>query len=438
MAALRERADHIQSLVGGLTHDTTNSTWQNALLSLMESYHVTINTLDRTVSIDDYLDQAVGFQSAYSFPQCSPPRSIVYCTTSLIQHYKCGWLQESAGVYGIEPNIQCVRTESERQCMLNIRDGLADVMRVGQDVRLRAQTEFGLRPLMYEYAPEAAGRYVTVAVVLGDSELHRMEDLRGKRACFGAKKGAALVSVWETMRNLSLIATNVERAACGRSGVEAVSDYFNVRVSNADGDVTDDDDDGDDVGALRCLAEGNGDVAFVDLAVFQNMTAGRLQAPWVSSLRAVRLLCPFGLRPQHETDPCYLHWTPRGHLMVSAKLEQLRRNEMFNSLRDMDKLFGKHYQTHTIPFSMYGTFDRQNNVMFRDATDGLRSLPELRKVDRWPRMAEEAFVALVNVTRRDDDDEKGRRVCSGSENGEGSKMLVLSIMLGICIGRYFS
>lgn len=106
IAAQSEHAVEVQNMLTNINHDNQNS-WQNALLSLLETYHVNLTTLDRSIPIDDYLDQAVGFQSAYSFPTCNPPRSIVYCTTSLIQHYKCSWLQEASSVYGIEPNIQC-------------------------------------------------------------------------------------------------------------------------------------------------------------------------------------------------------------------------------------------------------------------------------------------------------------------------------------------
>lgn len=394
VAARREYADRIQSLVGGLTHDAERS-WQNALLSLLETYHVNITTLDTSVPIDDYLDQAVGFQSAYSFPSCSPPRSVVYCTTSLLQHYKCSWLQEAAAVYGIEPNIQCVRTESVESCMEEVHDGVADVMMADQDERVPAQTEHRLRPLMYEYAAAGRGKYAVVAVVRADSALHGMPDLRGRPACFGAYAGAAHVSVWQTLTNLSLIATADRQCTPGA----AMAGFFAAGSSCASADASKCPGKyAGDEGALRCLAEGAGEVAFVDLAVFQNLTAGAIDQPWVSGLSQVRLLCPFGLRAKFEQDPCYLHWTPRGHLMVRADLPQMRRNEIYNSLREMDKLFGKQYKQHTIPFTMYGPFDRRNNVMFRDGTDGLRSLDEMRAKDRWPRMAEEAMTAFVAVT----------------------------------------
>lgn len=305
-------------------------------------------------------------------------------------------------MYGIEPNIQCIRAENDARCVDDVRDRIADVVVVGQDHRVQAQIEHGLRPLMYEYAADGAAKYVLVAVVRADSAVHTMADLRGKRACFGGPTGgAAFVSVWQTLKELHLIEadSDAERIGdCDKSTpANNVLRFFSSPLTaEHPANVSD-----GDVGALRCLADRRADVAFVDLAAFQNLTFGRITDDWVQRLQQVRLLCPFGLRSQRqqEQEPCYLHWTPRGHMMVNANIGQQRRNEIYNSLREMDKLFGKQYQTHTIPFTMFGPFDRRNNVMFRDDTEGLRSLGELQR-DRWARHAEPAIEMYVNASRQ--------------------------------------
>lgn len=139
------------------------------------------------------------------------------------------------------------------------------------------------------------------------------------------------------------------------------------------------------MGALRCLADGHGDVAFTELGTFLNFTQGKIVEPWVFQVNSVALLCPFGRRFKHEADPCYMHWVARGNLMIHKDMDTVRRNEIYNSMREMDKLFGKQYKTNTIPFTMFGPFDRQTNVMFRDTTDGLRSEVEMGR-DRLPRL----------------------------------------------------
>lgn len=73
LSTFRNVAAKVQETVAGLNHDDVNS-WQNALLMILETYHVNVTTLDNTIPVDDYLDQAEGFQDAYSFPSCNPPR----------------------------------------------------------------------------------------------------------------------------------------------------------------------------------------------------------------------------------------------------------------------------------------------------------------------------------------------------------------------------
>lgn len=168
VASSRSRAQEVQDLFGTLKRTGEND-WQNALLLLIESYHVNITSLDITVPIEDYLDQAPGFQSAYSFPSCNPPRSIVYCTTSLLQFAKCSWLQEVSSVYGIEPNLQCIRGEHIFRCLDDVANNIADVVLVDQDSRLLAQRDYNLTAILHEFSSQLKENYVTIAVVRADS-----------------------------------------------------------------------------------------------------------------------------------------------------------------------------------------------------------------------------------------------------------------------------
>lgn len=388
IAAQRNRAEEIQTMLQSVTHDNEDS-WQNALLSLLESYHVNVTTLDTSIPIADYLDQAVGFQSAYSFAACSQPRSIVFCTSSILEHYKCSWLQETSAAYGIEPNIQCIRAES---CLNDTKHHITDVMIVDQDQRVRAERDFNLKPLLYEFTVDAYERYVVVAVVKGNSNIHSFNDLRGKRACFPEFEGAAHISVLQTLQNLTLIPSNSNELCSLRNFFSHDSCTWHTDSTNCDiGKYK------GELGALRCLAEGKGDVAFVSSATFQKLTNGQLKDfDWAHEVHNVRLLCPYGQRARHENEKCYLHWTPHGHIMIHNATQLTRSNEIYNSLRDMDQLFGKQYKSHTIPFSMFGPFDRKNNVIFRDTTDGLRGRMELEK-DKFPRLMEQSFTKYANV-----------------------------------------
>ncbi|KAH8421048.1 hypothetical protein KR222_005741 [Zaprionus bogoriensis] len=371
VAARRTHAAQVQRLVTGLSHDEPES-WQNALLSLLETYHVFTVPLDNVITINDYLDQAVGFQSAYSFPECNPPRSIVVCTTSIIEHIKCSWLQESAQVYGVEPNIQCIRTQSLDQCMEDTLYKSADVVLVNQDQRVQAQRDYHLQPLLYEYAEQMHDRYVTIALVHKDSKYRDLKDLRGARACLPSYEGAAHLAAQETIANVT-------------GGVHSMHAYFHrdsCLWNPQRGRQCPLHYHGDE-GALRCLAEG-ADVAFLSSDVYKRYVSGNLTSDWVlrGKQESYRLLCPYGGIERHSRfEYCYLHWTTRGHLMTHNTSSTTRQHEIYNSLRDMDKLFGKRYKSETRAFSLYGVFDRRNDILFHDNTDALYGGQELKRDD---------------------------------------------------------
>lgn len=389
IAAKREYAYKIRSILEKLSHNV--GSWQNALLSLLETYHVNVTSLDVTIPINDYLDQAIGFSSAYSFPSCNPSRSIVYCTTSLIQHYKCSWLQEASSVYGIEPNIQCIRTESLDRCMDDTSHQTADVVLVDQDNRIKAEKIYNLKPILFEFSKSLQERYSVIAVVKSDANIYNFKDLRGKRACFPSFEGAAYLSALETIHK------QIEGGDADFCAAEMIEDYFasdsctwgSTATRNCNQEYIGDE------GALRCLFENRGDVAFLSMDVFKNFTLGQFNRSWTRNIPAsdYKLLCPFG-RSNNSDDFCYLNWAPRGHLMINNQTELVRRNEIYNSLRDMERLFGKNYESHTIPFTMFGPFDKKNNVMFNDKTESLRGLVELEK-DRMPRLLEKMYTAYA-------------------------------------------
>lgn len=381
IAARRSHAAYIQDLVMKLSHDDPNS-WDNALLSLLESYHVKIQPLDNTIPIDDYLDQAVGFQSAYSFPECNPPRSIVFCTTSIIQHNKCSWLQEAAQVHGIVPNIQCIRGDDLDHCMDDTMYKTSDIVLVDQDLRIKAQRDYKLEPLLFEYSKEMHNRYVTVAITHKDKTISTFDDIYNSKVCLPSYEGAAFISVVQAIKDLS-----------ARKYV-SLRGYFSQKscLWQPNGHGTCKDEYRGDLGALRCLVEGKGDIAFISSDVFKNFTVGALNYPWakLSNYKDYRLYCPYGKNDKHSKfEYCHLHWTSRGHIMVhNASLT--RKNEIHNTLRDMDRLFGKDFKAHTLPFTMFGPFDKKKNVIFHDNTENLKNVRDLLK-DNAPRFMENGY-----------------------------------------------
>lgn len=170
IAARRHQAERVQALMDDIIHKEIH--WKNTFLLLLENYYVKLTNVDIMVPIDDYIDESPGYQSAYSFPQCNPPRSIVYCTTSVIEFNKCSWVQEAAAVQGIEPGIQCIRRESTSKCMDDALHGAIDVVRVRSDNMIEAMKNYELEPILHEFAKEFEDKNVIMAVTTKDKPIN--------------------------------------------------------------------------------------------------------------------------------------------------------------------------------------------------------------------------------------------------------------------------
>lgn len=391
VAARRENAAHIQLLVESLSRNDIGS-WQNALLNLMEPYHANVSTLDTTIPIRDYLEQAIGFTSAYSFPSCNPPRDIVFCSASIIDHYKCSWLQESARVRGIEPNVQCVRASSPEECMDSVAHFVADIVLVDQRDRVHAQREYQLQPILYEFAKNISHRYAVTAVVRADSGINSVADLRNKRACFPHFEDATFLSALEMIRVSHHGEHDPQRHFTTNQLLAFFSESSCTWHSSDSGHCSDIY--RGDEGALRCLLDNRGDVAFVDMLVYQKFQRKMLSDEWTHGVdpNLLKVICLPNDGAKSKTNaPCFLHWTSRGFLMINNRTQTKRRNEIYDTFRMMDHLFSKRYESHIIPFSMYSEFDRQQNVLFHDPTESLRDVEELSR-EKMTRSLEAVFV----------------------------------------------
>lgn len=61
------------------------------------------------------------------------------CTTSNIENTKCSWIRESAIVYGIEPDIECLKANDTEHCMQAVKDNQVDVVMVEPDMLDKAR-----------------------------------------------------------------------------------------------------------------------------------------------------------------------------------------------------------------------------------------------------------------------------------------------------------
>lgn len=122
--------------------------------------------------------------------------------------------------------------------------------------------QYNLKTLFYETVKDD-NKYITVAVVGNNSGIHSFRDLKGKRACFPIYDGIAWNSVIKAFNDRRLLRSCPHDKGMeeffGSSCVPGVS----IKKYKRLGELCLQDAYNGDHGALKCLTEGNGDVAFV-------------------------------------------------------------------------------------------------------------------------------------------------------------------------------
>nr|ADO16267.1 transferrin [Culex pipiens pallens] len=255
---------------------------------------------------------------------------------------------EVASVYGVEPKIQCMRADTQDSCLKKVQHKVSDVVIVDQDTRLRAESEYKLKPILYEYSSTLEDKYVVVAVIRAASKFKSGFDLRGKKACFPHYGGAAYLSVFESlMKHTHLIDECTD-----------ISSYFSSRSCKWHSQSKCSDVYKGEEGAMRCLLEGKGDVAFISYETYKKFKGKELGLTKQHKPSDFTLFCPF-TKPLKAKAVCYLKWVSRGHVMISRTASELREKEIYKSLREIDRLLGKKHRVTTVPFTLYGEFDRK-------------------------------------------------------------------------------
>lgn len=114
-----------------------------------------------------------------------------------------------------------------------------------------------MKTVFYETVNEA-DKYVTVAVVRNDSSINKIQDLKGMKACFPEYDGVAWNSVIKELHDKKLLQNcPFEQGLVAFFDEICIGGQSKLRNSCKANQYT------GDMGALRCLTDKTGDVAFV-------------------------------------------------------------------------------------------------------------------------------------------------------------------------------
>ncbi|XP_049631909.1 serotransferrin-like [Suncus etruscus] len=334
----------------------------------------------------------------------SPEETVRWCTTSTHETSKCSSFKKALPASG--PLLSCVRKNSPIECIRAISEDEADAVTLDAGHVFEAGlAPYNLIPVVAEYYGSQENKqtnYYAVAVVKKTSNF-QFNELQGKKSChtgLGRSAGWNIpigLLYWKLPQPQDSLLKAVSKffeascvpcadpklypklcQQCAGTGADKCAcsshePYFGYK------------------GALKCLADDAGDVAFV-----KHLTA--LESPDKDNYE---LLCPDNTRkPLDQYKDCHLAQVP-SHAVVTRSVGG-KKNLIWNLLNYAQEHFGRGKSSEFQLFSSpHGT-----DMMFKDSTQGFLLVPD--SMDTWMYLGYMYVMSARNAredTRQDPPDE---------------------------------
>uniref|UniRef100_A0A7N5P090 Ovotransferrin-like n=1 Tax=Ailuropoda melanoleuca TaxID=9646 RepID=A0A7N5P090_AILME len=333
---------------------------------------------------------------------CLATSPVRWCTTSAEEQAKCTKLQQQC--FGPQqskdlPAFSCVRKTDPHDCIRAIKDTEADAFSIDGGLIFDASLmPYNLKPVVAEVYASGSGEtiasYYAVAVVK-KGKVSSLSDLRGKKSChtgFGKSAG------WNGPIGILLLKRLIEWAGAEIEPLEkAVARFFSAAcvpgVKNepdlcrlCKGKCDWNDPYAGYSGALECLLNGGGDVAFV-----KDATVLALSPEERSKLE---LLCDDDTKkPIEEYRNCFLA-RMSAHAVVARSVDG-RADEIWALLSYALEQSSKHGQQ---ACQLFGSPQGSpKDLLFKDSAVNLIKIPDL--VDAFIYLGSQYYSAIQNLRR---------------------------------------
>ncbi|XP_014608643.1 PREDICTED: transferrin [Polistes canadensis] len=372
----------------------SNNVWKNTLQDLLAPHSTFVST-EALHSPNDYLQRSIGFLSAYNRATCKPSRRVRWCISSNIEDRKCRWLRDASFVYGIEPSISCIQESNRISCLEAVRNQEADIFVSRPEERLQVSKK-ELKPIMQVTSNQKNDLNRIVAIVKRNSPYKSLKDLKGAKACFTGYESIGWNAFVTIMKNIS-------KDSWDCSNIKAVGNFFGdscipglstmktdvprnlyslcIRDANVENDIN----------TFSCLTSGRADVVFVNLQNVQkefNITN--------LANEKYKILCREETQTEIE-ETCSLTRFTLAAIVAHKNITDLRRDEIYSMFLNMDQLFGTSTTRYTRAFSLYGTYDGVQNVIFPEGSERLQlEVNKIHRISNYDDIIEEMIKSTCN------------------------------------------
>ncbi|XP_065219202.1 transferrin-like isoform X2 [Planococcus citri] len=376
-------------------------TWQYLLRVLFNMTFQPLKVIS-PIEVLEYLQQIPGFYQSVKIPKCKgsgDDRTITICVPNNATFHKCAVLANVAQVYSIDPGFQCIVSND---CLNSVSSGAADVTIISVENLKQAYEKQSLKTILYQTHYDYGNLRHAAAVVKSSSKMQSLQDLKGKRACFTEENGFGWNSVLMTLKEKSLIEDDCNGEASIRNFFSNVCIIYS-KPEDAFPTCFPDDEVKPSGGSevleslgVRCIAEGGGDVAFIDYnnlgKYLQNNTdLGATTDQFMP-------ICPYENVSAYE---CYLSWGSFGQVISRKNLSKEREEEIISAFTLLNSIFGDDDpSTRSSPvFRLFSHDPNEKNMLFQSAATRLERSEKFTKrgAFRWNNSYE---IKLKNTVSR--------------------------------------
>ncbi|XP_053597721.1 melanotransferrin [Microplitis demolitor] len=338
-----------------------------------------------------------------------PIERMKLCVTSKPEIDKCVKMKVAMKAQLLKPELDCVLQHSQIKCMQAIENGIADVAVLDAGDVYTAGLMYNLVPFMSEVYNLPTPEYYVVAVAKENDPSTDITYLKNKYTCH---TGINTAAGW--IYPLAYMISNQWIRGYGCDSIRAAAEYFtkscvpgalsteyNIGVPYDNmcdlchglsshycrRDATEDY--FGHTGALRCLVEGGGEVAFVKhTTVFEN-TDGKRKEFWARNTftKDFELLCPDGTRKSTlEYETCNLGKVKSNAIVARGGeygFNHTEINAYINLFVYAQQFYGRK-EADEFSFSMFSSIPPYTDLIFQDATQQLVIIPsEMREFSRY-------------------------------------------------------